>query len=130
MAATSSRFWIFVEAQRFGDLTNVEFQLYHRDPLLEAVYRRAIPKSLNATDPYLRSAIDQTFSAEEVAALRDWFAMQEGCSFVAEPVEPLRGDEVGVGSLVDDESSGVWDLSQLPGFPLSIRVAGRYELVR
>jgi hypothetical protein len=64
------RYVVRVRADEAFDHKGVVFYLHHEDDLPDQVYAQWIPAHRDRSDPYLRSAVEQTFDEDEVRQLR------------------------------------------------------------
>jgi hypothetical protein len=126
----AQRYTIRVMLEEFADHQGVPVDLYSEEPLPEPIYADWIAADLDLDDLYLRSAVEDSFSAEETAALRAWCAQRGDCTFEAKPMTFVDQPNLAGHSATVQSSwlKGILDLNQLPGFPLSRRVCGYYAL--
>jgi hypothetical protein len=127
-----ARYIISVTAESFRQHQGVRFYLFHVEGLADDLYRRLIPPGMNWLDPSLQSMADDTFDAQEVEALRRWFAGQPGLTVSAEAAEPIGpGDKRSLGGFGAGPVglSGGWlCFEELAGWPLPCKVHGNYDL--
>jgi hypothetical protein len=125
----AQRYTIRVTLKEFADHQGVPVDLYSEEPLPEPVYADWIAADLDRDDLYLRSAVEDSFSEEETAALRAWGEQRGDCTFEIRPMTYVDHFCLGTGALpCSCWVRGDIDLNQLPGFPLARQVRGRYAL--
>jgi hypothetical protein len=94
-----SRFYVTHKIPEFQGHRGVTLVFFHARGLPDDLYREILAP-LDPETPYLASAADETFSAEEVKALRAACAKAapEG-QFSAEPCGPIPENCIGVGAI-------------------------------
>jgi hypothetical protein len=126
------RYVVRVVAKEALGHKGVTFYLFHPDDLPEEVYARCIPAHLDRSDPYLRSAVEDTFSSEEAERLRAYLARRHPeAEVIAEGVElPLDLNEhcCGQSALPIGGNTGHYMFSREEGCDLPFKVYGFYNL--
>ena len=97
--AILKRFAIYLIAPELHGHTQVQLGLFRDNPLTDAEYSELL-FPLDASDPYLRSAVDETFSTQEVEVLKNAFT--EGkpeWTFHTQPATPIAENQTGCAAL-------------------------------
>jgi hypothetical protein len=111
------RFFIELRVDEFDGHKGVTFKLFHDEWLPDAIYRDWLPAPLDWTDLELRTAVNDTFDAEEVEALRKYFAGWEEVTFKVRKARPIRADQCGLGVIPVGGVHGVYRFSEHDDFP-------------
>src|SRR5262245_49337760 len=128
----TKRYRIKVTMDEYRGHRGVGMRLFHADELPEEIYEQMMAEGLDCDDPYLRSAVEETFSEDEVAALRDWFAGEwpnGSATFRCEPAaREVSENRIGSGAIPVGGSSDFYLFSEHEGWPLPCAVWGYYDL--
>ena len=125
-----SRFRVSLLAPEWKDHSNVAMTVFREESLSDAEYA-AILDPLDSEDGYLRSAVDDTFSAAEVEILRGFFAeIKPTWKFSATPAKPIEQNEIGCGALPVGGPTDFlsWENSEGKKGPAEMPVSAYYDL--
>jgi hypothetical protein len=128
--AIEPRFDIKVVAAEYRNHKGVPFALFHHDGLPESVYEDWIRDGLDKTCPYLQSAVDESFSAQEVDTLREWFrSWGQDAVMNATPFTLISEPNVaGVGMMAVGGDDDFYMFSDHDDWPLPCEVWGYFNL--
>jgi hypothetical protein len=128
--AFTERFFITLRVNEYRRHSVVLLYLFHACELPERVYEQMIPEHFDRTDRDLRSAVEATFSAEEVQALRDWYAMDPAVTIETSPAGQIDHPEcVGKGQLPVGSADAWVSFLGSDGFPLPGEIRAYYDLL-
>jgi hypothetical protein len=124
-AKSNVRYAVRVRADEAFGHKGVVFWLSHEDPLPEAVYEEQIPAHQDRTCSYLRSAVGDTFDADEVRQLQAYF-----CDDNVQVTVEECGPPVGVAAPWIDltGNNGFYRFWEAADWTLPFRVRGYYDL--
>jgi hypothetical protein len=128
------RYTVSFLVDEFRGHRGVRFCLFHHGDVDEAVYRAWTPPGGDPEDPCFRSFVDDTFTADEVAALRQWCGHSwRGVSdFCVTAVSPPDEPDDGLAGLGARRAVGGHDdfymFDKCDGYPLPFKVWGYCDL--
>lgn len=124
-SSITQRHRIFLLVPEIREHREVSVGLFWNNDLPDEVYEACL-YPLSVDEPYLRSAVDETFSASDVELLRNWFAeWAPDFQFSTEPAGQISDNQFGLGAMAVGGTTDFWMFDR-EGCPLS--VWGYYDL--
>jgi hypothetical protein len=123
------RYWVGMKVKELRGHQGVYMSLFHADDLPEEVYRVQLPAPLDWTDLHLRSAVDDSFSAAEVEALREHFAgYPDVIEFKSGPMRPVQANMCGKKAMAVGGCDDILMIYENVRYALPFRVEGYFDL--
>jgi hypothetical protein len=123
------RYTVRVRFDEAFEHKGVVFSLFHWGRVPREVYEQQIAAHLDRTCPYLKSAVEQTFDADEVRQLQAYFCHDDERVLVKEcEVPAVQGECSGDATRCVGGSDGFHDFWKAADWNLPFRVRGYADL--